>query len=44
MEIQGFVVLLISIANACTLFFAYTLSKKLEATEDRLRRLERRVG
>lgn len=40
----GIAVLMISIANLITVLYAMKLHSKLDATQNRLERLERRVG
>jgi len=40
----GIAVLMVSIANLLTTLYAMKLQKKLDHTEERLYRLERRVG
>jgi hypothetical protein len=40
----GIAILMVSIANLITVLYAMALQKKLDKTEDRLYRLERRVG
>lgn len=37
-------ILIVSIANAFTMFYALGLQSRLEKTETKLRQLERRVG